>query len=847
MTKQLLYINYICMQLKLNDLTLIIKFDDDKEKKLIKKFITFKDDKSAFFGGKFHPEAVKEVCLGKDIREYFVCFAGLTKEIILFAKQNNIKITKFEDNRTHFKFQQKEYSHDELRKYFDPNFKYVEHQIRALKAMINTNTGIIVAVTSAGKSSIMSAFIRFCNLPTLILVNKVMLGSQLRDGFKKDGIDCGLCSGKGVIKGKCMISTIQSVKKLGDLTRFKVVLVDECFPGNTKILTENGYKSISYLVNNKSTEKVFSFNKETKKIELKPITNWMKKETEYDNFIKVYFSKTSNNTSTPNHKYYVYNGENIIMKRADELSIGDKIITYCKDSNKNKSHAPLLNNFQKQAVIGMVLGDSNLSINNKTNGRLRFSQGEKQLNYLNHKINILRNLCSKDKPCFNFSGYNKNNKIYFKSTKTSCEFYDLYNLFYKDDIKHINNVLNLITEVSLAYWIMDDGYCYKYNSSIGKRCQYTLNTQSFTKEENETLISFFKEKFNLEAKINFDKRCKKYFLQFNVESSIKLSKIIRKYVPACMDYKLLDCDKGFYEENIEEFNNYGYKIITDIKTVTPKFRTVYNITVDGNHNYFIGGSLTLVSNCHNVSSGTFQDFFKQFGCALKYGFSASPYRTGDYLGYAKIRQFLGSPIIKIESSELLENEVMAKPHIYLVKNECKENEYFDYATAYTEEIVNGKRRNNIIKDITDVYKSGVLIVVNIVEHGEILQKLIPNSMFISGETPIDVRQQAIKDFDSGELPVLIGSTILQEGISITHMKAMILACGGKSNVAILQKIGRSLRYKAGEKTEVDFYDFVDTAKFLSKHSKMRVNLYKKAGYNDIKLLNSDLSPIDKNK
>ena len=93
------------------------------------------------------------------------------------------------------------------------------------------------------------------------------------------------------------------------------------------------------------------------------------------------------------------------------------------------------------------------------------------------------------------------------------------------------------------------------------------------------------------------------------------------------------------------------------------------------------------------------------------------------------------------------------------------------------------------------------------------------------------------------MPVLIGSTILQEGISITHMKAMILACGGKSNVAVLQKIGRSLRFKAGEKTEVDFYDFIDTARFLSKHSKMRVSLYKKAGYNDIKLLNGDLCEI----
>lgn len=57
------------------------------------------------------------------------------------------------------------------------------------------------------------------------------------------------------------------------------------------------------------------------------------------------------------------------------------------------------------------------------------------------------------------------------------------------------------------------------------------------------------------------------------------------------------------------------------------------------------------------------------------------------------------------------------------------------------------------------------------------------------------------------------------------------------------KIGRSLRFKAGEKTEVDFYDFIDTARFLSKHSKMRVSLYKKAGYNDIKLLNGDLCEI----
>ena len=64
-----------------------------------------------------------------------------------------------------------------------------------------------------GKSSIISAFIRLTKLPTLVLVNKVTLGNQIREGLMADGIDCGICSGSGVRKGLNMISTIQSVKK----------------------------------------------------------------------------------------------------------------------------------------------------------------------------------------------------------------------------------------------------------------------------------------------------------------------------------------------------------------------------------------------------------------------------------------------------------------------------------------------------------------------------------------------------------------------------------------------------------------------------------------------------------
>lgn len=812
---------------------------DEQDLKKIYSYTTYEDNSAAFSKGGYDPRKVKKVPLMKFIQSKLVGFAGLAKEIILFCKVNSIKISNYKDKRTHFDFQDKEWSYEELRSFYPKEFDYVEHQIRALQAMLKTNTGLVVATTSAGKSKIMSAYIRLINLPTLVLVNKVTLGLQLQKDFRKDGIDCGMCSGQGVVKGEVMVSTIQSVKKLGDLTRYKCVLVDECFPGKTKVMTENGLKDISSLVKQKSTEKVYAFNKETKQIELKPITNWFEKKSEYDIFIKIYTSKNNSVVSTPNHKYYVFDKGSVVQKRADELQVGDKIYAHTgKDFGSNsKWHAPLMNNFQKEAVIGMVLGDACISMANST-ARLRFSQGEKQLDYLNHKINILKNLCGEDKPYFNKSGYNPNKKIYYKATKTSDEFLDLYNLFYINKKKSIKNILNLITDVSLAYWIMDDGSCHKYNSGLGQKCQYDLATHGFTEEENDLLVSFFKEKFNLNSKKILDKRCNKNFIRFDVESSVKISSMIKKYIPKCMEYKLLDCDKGCYEESKESFNNYCYKTVLKIENYKPKNNTVYNITVDDNHNYFVGsGSKVLVSNCHNSSSKTFQDFFKQFGVPLKFGFSASPAKTGKFLEYARIRQFLGSPVVNIESKELIENKVMAKPHLFMVKNFCEE--YFDYPTSYDLGIVHNDVRNKMVKEIRQKYQKGVLILVNIIGHGEILNQMMPESVFISGQTPIDDRQKYIDAFDKGEIPVLIASTILQEGISITHMDCMILACGGKSNVAILQKIGRSLRYKAGEKTEVDYYDFIDAGnKFLLDHSKKRLSLYKKAGYNDIKIVDS---------
>ena len=75
------------------------------------------------------------------------------------------------------------------------------------------------------------------------------------------------------------------------------------------------------------------------------------------------------------------------------------------------------------------------------------------------------------------------------------------------------------------------------------------------------------------------------------------------------------------------------------------------------------------------------------------------------------------------------------------------------------------------------------------------------------------------------------------------MKTLIMASGGKAVTATIQRIGRVLRITKEKKQGV-FYDFIDAGnKYLFKHSKQRLSLYKKEGYDDISILDANLTKI----
>jgi superfamily II DNA or RNA helicase len=197
-----------------------------KESTDIRAKFTFKDMSKAMTSNGFNKRKVKSVCFARIKGKALVLRTGFLKELFSLIKEEGLKISDLQDKRT--KRNLPELNHDQLRSYFNPDFKYVEHQIRALNSLMKTNVGIIKAPTSAGKTEIMIAFMKIVNQPTLILVDSVSLAAQTLERFAEAGIDCGICHGKGKVQGENMISTIGSYKKLGDLTRYKMVIVDEC-------------------------------------------------------------------------------------------------------------------------------------------------------------------------------------------------------------------------------------------------------------------------------------------------------------------------------------------------------------------------------------------------------------------------------------------------------------------------------------------------------------------------------------------------------------------------------------------------------------------------------------------
>ena len=198
--------------------------------------------------------------------------------------------------------------------------------------------------------------------------------------------------------------------------------------------------------------------------------------------------------------------------------------------------------------------------------------------------------------------------------------------------------------------------------------------------------------------------------------------------------------------------------------------------------------------------------------------------------FESIHASLGPVIGEITAKELQDKGVLSQCHVNIVQ-------LIDTVAhrGYQEElkylVTNQDRINYIGKLLNTVKESGnTLILVDRISAGEMLQELIPGSVFVKGDVKLKDRKDAYDEINEGTNHVVIATYgVAAVGINIPRIFNLVLIEPGKSFVRVIQSIGRGVR-KAKDKDFVQIWDLTSTCKFAKRHLTQRKKFYKEAQY-----------------
>ncbi len=157
-----------------------------------------------------------------------------------------------------------------------------------------------------------------------------------------------------------------------------------------------------------------------------------------------------------------------------------------------------------------------------------------------------------------------------------------------------------------------------------------------------------------------------------------------------------------------------------------------------------------------------------------------------------------------------------------------------YPKEYTTNYCGGKEILNKVLEIVQTVEEGkqILILVNRKDKAgkifhEVLNAYGINNSYISGDDKTEVITQTIKKFNDKEVNVLIGSSVIGEGIDVRSADHLIMCQGGKSEIVIVQAVGRLVRLFEGKDIGI-VHDFRFTnTKYMKKHLNIRLNIYER--------------------
>jgi ATP-dependent exoDNAse (exonuclease V) alpha subunit len=457
-------------------------------------------------------------------------------------------------------------------------FKLSNTQIDAIKSFYTEKVMIMTGGPGTGKTSTTKAFVQILKekgirfelmTPTGIAAKKLGNATEgdaytihRRLGYKGSTWDCN------------------------NMNKYDtdVVIVDEgCLPYKQFVHLSDGTKKyIGDIVNKKLSVEVLSYNFEKQTVESKKVIDWFKYPRKEKKLLRIKLSNTDNREyqrilrCTGNHKIYTPNGE----KLASELKVGELVLV----------RGTFLNSHQKSFLFGTLLGDTHIPKKTKRK-RISFVHGQDQKEYLFFKKALYEGNSYET-----YGGYKKEKKLLCCYTPQIDDLEILYPMFYDNNGKKriTQEWLSNIDEIGLAAWYMDDGYL---SNQGGRSYSAILHTEGFKESDCNIIVNWLKQRWDINSSVYKINKKNYFIIRITCKSSIKFWNIIARHTIPSMFYKF---PKEYVMECLDYSSLYntiqGYPIL-DIEEYEPKGNThksVYDICVEDNHNYFSNN--VLISN-----------------------------------------------------------------------------------------------------------------------------------------------------------------------------------------------------------------------------------------------------------
>lgn len=666
-----------------------------------------------------------------------------------------------------------------------------DYQVEAKEALITAYYGILQAPAGCGKTQIGIAVAADTGRRTLWLTHTrdLLVQSKSRaEQYMSPSLTGTITEGRVQIGKAITFATVQTMCNL-DLSQYRdvwdCIIVDECFKGDTEVLTDKGFLRFDAL---QGDEKIAQYTEDGKIEFIEPISH-IKRHHE-GSLVKFTVKDGRDVYMTENHIQPLFYPRVNTIKREPiggvSLCYGKNLIVSGEGTGNNSPLTPL----ERIAIASQADGTIQRICVDHISWSIQLKKSR--------KVDRIRELAKQaDIPFTEIKSRDGYRRFMYQTPLTISK--DLTTTF--DINMGKNRAEDFIREI--CEW---DGstlgrYDYYYSSKVKKNAEFV------------SVIAFLGG-YTSSITVQHDGRSENY------------SDIYRVY--------------GFKR---------NYKDVQSCKKrYVPYSGDVYCVEVPS-HMIIVraDGFAFVTGNCHRVA-GTptamtqFSKVLNALAARHKYGLSATVHRADGMI--AATYALLGGIAYQVPE-EAVKDKIMTVSVLPRATHQGLSREFLDTdGTIIYAKLVNFladryPRNNLIVADLVANRDHYNLILSDRLTHLEALMNRLPpdlrkQAVMIDGKMTTKkakaLREQAIEEMRQGRKRYLFATySLAKEGLDISRLDRLYLTTPQKDYAVITQSIGRIARTFEG-KGEPIAYDYVDDGiQYLVRSYKKRCTTYRKAG------------------